>query len=68
MSRKLREEEQIIDEIRAARNKLWREAGGTVAGLARLLSEPSPETPTRARRPRSSPTPRPKGGRTTPRR
>jgi hypothetical protein len=38
-----REEEQAIEEVRRARAEVWRRAGGTAAGLVRLLSEPPPQ-------------------------
>jgi hypothetical protein len=45
MTNPLREEDQVIEEVRRARADLWRRAGGTAAGLVRLLSQPRPIVP-----------------------
>ena len=42
-------EDPVVAEVRAIRADLWREAGGTVAGLIRLLEQ--------RRRPKPRPTP-----------
>ena len=35
-------EDPVVEEIRSIRADLWREAGGTVAGLIRLLEQRKP--------------------------
>lgn len=35
-------EDPVVEEVRAIRAELWREAGGTVAGLIRLLEQRKP--------------------------
>ena len=35
-------EDPVVKEIRSIRAELWREAGGTVAGLIRLLEQRKP--------------------------
>ncbi|MFG0285998.1 MAG: helix-turn-helix domain-containing protein [Phycisphaerales bacterium JB039] len=37
-----REEDRVVDEVRAARARLWQQAGGTARGLVELLSSASP--------------------------
>ena len=33
------EEDPVVREVRAARARLWQEAGGTMSGLARLVKQ-----------------------------
>ena len=33
------EEDPVVREVRAARARLWEEAGGTMSGLARLVKQ-----------------------------
>lgn len=35
-------EDPVVDEVRSIRAALWREAGGTVAGLIRLIEQCKP--------------------------
>ncbi len=35
-------EDPVVEEVRAIRAELWREAGGTVAGLIQLLEQRKP--------------------------
>jgi hypothetical protein len=41
MAEQVRAEEQIIEEVRQARADIWNRAGGSGAGLMRLLQNPS---------------------------
>lgn len=47
-------EDPVVEEVRTIRAELWREAGGTVAGLIRLLEQRKPPkrrpTATRSKR------------------
>ncbi|UCC31918.1 MAG: hypothetical protein JSU86_06495 [Phycisphaerales bacterium] len=52
MKKRLRlAEDPVVAEVRSIRAELWREAGGTVAGLIRLVEQrkPSKRKPTAAR-------------------
>jgi hypothetical protein len=56
-------DDPVVREVRRAREELWREAGGTIEGLLRLLDEREPRT----RRGRGRKTPGSKtGGRQSP--
>ena len=35
-------EDPVVEEVRSIRAELWREAGGTVAGLIRLIEQRKP--------------------------
>jgi len=47
-------EDPVVAEVRAIRQKLWRQAGGTFAGLLRLLDEKVPAARKRSARRRRS--------------
>ena len=36
-------DDPVVEEIRAVRARLWKEAGGTVEGLVRLISSDRPD-------------------------
>lgn len=44
MKKKSLWDDPVVHEVRQAREELWREAGGTIEGLLRLLDEREPRT------------------------
>ena len=40
-------DDPVVEEIRAVRARLWKEAGGTVEGLMRLIASDRPENETK---------------------
>ena len=40
-------EDPVVEEVRAVRARLWKEAGGTVEGLMRLIASDQPENETK---------------------
>lgn len=41
-------DDPVVEEVRAIRARLWKEAGGTVKGLVRLIDADQPEKETAA--------------------
>ena len=41
-------DDPVVEEVRAIRARLWKEAGGTVEGLVRLIDADQPEKGTAA--------------------
>jgi hypothetical protein len=47
-------EDPVVREVRAIRQRLWKEAGGTFAGLLKLLDRTVPKRRARPKRPRKA--------------
>jgi hypothetical protein len=50
MKKKSLWDDPVVREVRQAREELWREAGGTIEGLLRLLDEREPRSRRRRRK------------------